>query len=59
MGKDGNKHLIAILPERKRNPGRIKDESNLNWPAEVIRNDCYGESIYFLIANYRATESRN
>ena len=38
MGEDGKDDLIAILPERRRNPERITDRSILNWVTEVIGN---------------------
>jgi len=59
MGEDGKDHLIAILPERRRNPERITDQSILNWVREVIGNGCHGQSIYFVEVNQRAMESRN
>jgi len=59
MGEDGKNHLIAILPERRRNPERINDWSILNWAKEVIGNGCNWQSIYFVEVNHRAMESRN
>ena len=59
MGEDGKDHLIAILPERRRNAERITDESVLKWAREVIGNACNGQSIYFVEVNHRAMESTN
>ena len=58
MGEDGKDDLIAILPERRRNPERITDRSILNWATEVIGNGCNGQSIYFVEVNHTAMESR-
>ena len=51
MGEDGKNHLIAVLPERRRNPERINDWSILNWAKEVIGNGCNMQSIYFVEVN--------
>jgi hypothetical protein len=48
MGEGGKDDLIAILPERRRNPDRVTDRSILNWATEVIGNGCNGQSIYFV-----------
>ena len=58
-GEDGKDDLIAVLPERRRNPERITDRSILNWAKEVIGNSCNGQSIYFVEVNHRAMEPRN
>ena len=31
----GNSHLVGILPERRRNPGRITPQSILDWWKKV------------------------
>ncbi len=58
MGEDGKDDLVAILPERRRNPERVTDRSILNWATEVIGNGCNGQSIYFVEVNHGAMESR-
>ena len=58
-GEDGKDHLIAILPERRRDPERITDQSVLNWATEAIGKGCHGQSIYFVEVKHRAIESRN
>ena len=58
MGEDGKDDLIAILPERRRNPERITDRSILNWATEVIGNGCHGQSIYFKVARYLQVENK-
>jgi hypothetical protein len=34
--KKGKDHLIGILPERRKNPERITQESVMNWGRKVI-----------------------
>jgi hypothetical protein len=45
-------HLIGILPERRKNPERITEESILNWVRQVRQvtgNDAYSnDDIYFV-----------
>jgi hypothetical protein len=49
--EDGENHLIAVLPERRRNSERITNRSILNWAREVIGNGCDWQSIYFVEVN--------
>jgi len=44
----GKEHHIGILPERRRNPERITDESILNWGWKVIGSHSDVKSIYFV-----------
>jgi hypothetical protein len=45
---EGHK-LIGILPERRKNPERINDESIMNWGRQVVGNDVEGHSnIYYI-----------
>jgi hypothetical protein len=44
----GEEHLIGILPERRKNPERITQESVLNWGWEVIGNSSGVNNIYFV-----------
>jgi len=37
-GKQGEEHLIGILPERRRNPKRISDKSVMKWVRQVLGN---------------------
>ncbi len=32
----GGIHLLGILPERRKNPNRVTDQSILNWANRVI-----------------------
>ena len=36
LDESGDKHLIGILPERRKNLERITEESVLNWGREVM-----------------------
>ena len=44
----GTEHLIGILPERRREPERITNDSILKWGWNVIGNHSGVENIYFL-----------
>jgi hypothetical protein len=59
LGEDGKDHLIAILPERRRDPERITSRSIMNWAREVIGNGCQGRRIHFVQVNHMAMESRS
>jgi len=41
-------HFIGILPERRKKPERITQESILNWGWKVIGDDSYVKDIYFV-----------
>jgi hypothetical protein len=41
----GDIHLIGILPERRKNPLRISNQSILNWVDKVTGNG--GNNIFF------------
>ena len=44
----GKEHLIGILPERRKNPERITEESILNWAWNIIGDHSGVNNIYFL-----------
>jgi hypothetical protein len=44
----GKGHLIGILPERRKNPERITEESILNWAWNIIGDHSGNNNIYFL-----------
>ncbi len=44
----GKLHLIGILPERRKNPKRITEESILKWGWKVIGDNPDIKDIYFL-----------
>ena len=46
--KTGKEFLVGILPERRKNPMRITNESILNWVWMVIGNNLDGKNIYFV-----------
>jgi hypothetical protein len=39
--------FIGILPERRKDPKRITNESVVNWGKMVLGNDSYGKKIFF------------
>jgi len=41
-------HFIGILPERRKNPERITQESVLNWGWKVIGDHSDVNNIYFV-----------
>ena len=34
--REGKEHFLGILPERRKNPGRITEESILNWGRMIL-----------------------
>ncbi len=44
----GKEHLIGILPERRKDPERITNESVLNWGWKVVENNSDVQEIYFV-----------
>ncbi|HYA14836.1 MAG TPA: hypothetical protein VEF33_10905 [Syntrophales bacterium] len=44
----GKEHVIGILPERRKNPERITEESILNWGRKVIGSHSDVKNIYFV-----------
>jgi hypothetical protein len=43
----GKNHFIWILPERRKNPERITQESIINWGKKVIIDDSEEKDIFF------------
>jgi len=41
-------HFLGILPERRKNPERITEESILNWGWKVIGDNPDVNNIYFV-----------
>jgi hypothetical protein len=41
-------HLIGILPERRRDPRRITDESVINWVTKLIGHEVDARNIFFV-----------
>ena len=46
--KREKEHLIGILPERRKKPERITQESILNWGWKVIGDNSVVKDIYFV-----------
>ena len=44
----GEDHFIGILPERRRKPERITQDSILNWGWKVIGDNSNVKDIYFV-----------
>ncbi len=43
----GDSHLIGILPERRKDPHRITDDSIMNWVRKIIGNNLKPNDIFF------------
>lgn len=43
----GRDHFIGILPERRKNPARITQDSVINWGKKVIGDDTEIKDIFF------------
>ena len=48
LDESGDRHLIGILPERRKELERITDESILNWGQEVIGDNPERKSVRFV-----------
>ncbi len=48
----GKENLIGILPERRKNPERITQESILNWGWKIIGNNSDVKNIYFILVEF-------
>ena len=46
--KTGKEYFIGTLPERRRDPDRITEESILNWGKDFIGDGSDPKSIYFV-----------
>ena len=46
--KEGNSHLIGILPERRKGPERINHESIMKWLATFLDREAIGDNVYFI-----------
>ena len=44
----GEEHFIGILPERRGDPGRITNDSVLNWVWKIIGDNSDAKDIYFV-----------
>ena len=43
----GKEYFVGILPERRKDPGRITKESVLNWGRKVIGDQIEVKDIFF------------
>lgn len=46
---EGKDNLIGILPERRKNPERITQESVMNWVRKVIGEDIKVELSFYQV----------
>ncbi len=46
--EEGGSHFIGILPERRKDPGRMTQESIINWGKMAIGGEGDPNSIYFV-----------
>ena len=44
----GKEHFIGILPERRKDPKRITEDSILNWGWKVVGDNSYVNNIHFV-----------
>ncbi len=47
--KTGEEHLLGILPERRKDPKRITEESVLNWGRKILGDNPDVQTIYFVV----------
>ncbi len=47
----GDAHLVGILPERRKDPDRISDESIMNWVNKIIGDTLRANDIFFSKVN--------
>jgi hypothetical protein len=44
----GGRHIIGVLPERRKTPGRITQESITNWGGNLYSKDFDTKDIFFI-----------
>jgi hypothetical protein len=45
---NGDYQLIGVLPERRKNPGRITHDSIINWGRKLLGDKVDGNDIFFV-----------
>ena len=48
VDKRGEAHCFAILPERRKNPERITEESIMKWGKMLLSDNGNSQSMYFV-----------
>lgn len=48
LGQTGGYQIIGVLPERRKNPGRITQESILNWGETIFGEGLKTEDSFFI-----------
>jgi hypothetical protein len=43
----GNDHLLGILPERRKKPERITEESIINWGRRIVIDNSSVKDVFF------------
>ncbi len=43
----GYTHLVGILPERRKHPTRITDESIMNWVKKIVGDNLRIDEVFF------------
>jgi hypothetical protein len=49
--ESGDSHLVGILPERRKDPTRITNESIMNWVKQIIGSGIIVNNIFFSKVN--------
>ena len=52
----GKEYFIGTLPERRTSPGRITEESVLNWGKDFIGDGSDPKNIYFVRVKTQSSE---
>lgn len=51
--------LVGVLPERRKNPERITEESIINWGKTNFGNNVRVEEIFFIKVDFQEGEKGN
>ena len=54
----GQYEMIGVLPERRRHPERLTEESVTHWGEEFFRNNLNGQDIFFIQVTIDDTTGR-
>jgi hypothetical protein len=48
LDSSGGYHIIGVLPERRKNPERISQQSIMNWGGNLYSKDLDTKDIFFI-----------
>jgi len=48
VDKKGETHFLGILPERRKNPGRITEKSVMKWGKMILGDNRNSQNLYFI-----------